>query len=306
MDLAIFAGSNNAPLAEAVAAVLGTPLRQRVLERSPDGELHVEIRENVRACDVFLVQPTGPPLDRNIMELFFLADACRRSGANHITAITPYFGYARQDRNSSGQQAVGARLIPDLLRTAGIGRVVAVDLHTTSVESAFGIGLEHLSAFPLFQAAIGRPSSDSVVVAPDLGAFRLAERYARTLNLPLAIVAKVRVSGAEVIAQNLIGDVRGRKPLIVDDMIITGATVEAALNAVIAAGATAEATVVATHGLLVGRAIERLRKLPITRILLSDSVELPSSSGLPVEPIGLGPLLGQVVSSLHAGNPSPT
>jgi len=301
VDLAIFAGSNNASLAEAMAAALGVPLRQRVLERSPDGELHVEIRENVRACDVFLVQPTGPPLDRNIMELFFLADACRRSGANHITAITPYFGYARQDRNSSGQQAVGARLIPDLMRTAGVGRVVAVDLHTTSVESAFGIGLEHLSAFALFRAAIGRPSPDSIVVAPDLGAFRSAERYALALNLPLAIVAKLRVSGEEVIAQSLIGDVRGRKPLIVDDMIITGATVEAALNAVIAAGATADATVVATHGLLVGPAIRRLKNLPITRILLSDSVELPSSSGLPIEPISLGPLLGQVISSLHAG-----
>ena len=303
MDLAIFAGSNNLPLAEAVAAVLSVPLRQRLLERSPDGELQVEIRENVRACDVFLIQPTGPPLDRNMMELFFLADACRRSGANHITAIMPYFGYARQDRNSSGQQAVGARLIPDLLRTAGIDRVVAVDLHTTSVESAFGIELEHLNAFPIFQAAIGRAPSDSVVVAPDLGAFRSAERYARTLNLPLAIVAKMRVSGDQVIAQSLIGDVRGRKPLIVDDMIITGATVEAALNAVIAAGAIADATVVATHGLLVGPAVARLKNLPISRILLSDSVELPSSSGLPIEPISLGPLLGEVVSSLHAGKP---
>jgi ribose-phosphate pyrophosphokinase len=301
VDLAIFAGSNNASLAEAVAAALRVPLRQRLLERSPDGELHVEIRENVRACDVFLVQPTGPPLDRNIMELLFLADACRRSGANHITAITPYFGYARQDRNSSGQQAVGARLIPDLLRTAGIGRVVAVDLHTTSVESAFGIALEHLSAFGLFQAALGRPSPDSVVVAPDLGAFRLAERYAHALGLPLAIIAKMRVSGEEVIAQSIIGDVRGRKPLIVDDMIISGATVEAALNKVIAAGASADATIVATHGLLVGPAIQRLKNLPISRILVSDSVELPSDSGLPIEPITLGPLLGQVVSRLHAG-----
>jgi len=192
-------------------------------------------------------------------------------------------------------------LIPDLLRTAGIGRVVAVDLHTTSVESAFGIALEHLSAFPLFQAAIGRPSSDRIVVAPDLGAFRSAERYARALNLPLAIVAKMRVSGEEVIAQSLIGDVRGLKPLIIDDMIITGATVEAALNAVIAAGAAADATVVATHGLLVGPAIARLKNLPITRILISDSVELPSSSGLPIESISLASLLAQVVSRLHSG-----
>jgi ribose-phosphate pyrophosphokinase len=135
VHLAIIAGSNNVPLAAAIAKLIGVPLGRRLLERSADGELRIEIQENLRARDVFLVQPTGPPLDQSLMELFFLAGACRRSGANHITAITPYFGYARQLRSFSRSRSVGATLIADLLRTAGIGRVVAVDLHRTPPEN---------------------------------------------------------------------------------------------------------------------------------------------------------------------------
>ena len=303
MDLAIFSGSGNIALATAVADQLGVTLGRRLLARSPDGELRVEIQENVRVCDVWLVQPTGPPVDKNLMELLFLADACRRSGANHVTAVVPYFGYARQDRSASGQQALGARLIADLLRMAGVGRIVAVDLHSTSIESAFSVVLEHLSAVGLLCNAIASPASDSVLVAADMAALRLAERYARVLNLPIAIVAKVRVSDEKVVARSLIGDVRGRKPLIVDDIIITGGTIEAAVNAVVAAGAIPSATVVATHGLFVGPAAERLAALPITRLLVTDSVEISSGLKLPIEVISLAPLLAQVISRLHAGEP---
>jgi ribose-phosphate pyrophosphokinase len=300
VELAIFSGSGNPPLAAAIASALGVPLGQRRLARSPDGELRVEIQENVRARDVFLVQPTGPPLDQNLMELLFLADACRRAGANQVTAVVPYFGYARQDRSASGQQALGARLIPDLLRMAGVGRVVTVDLHTTAVESAFGVALEHVSAVNLLCGAIA-PPADSIVVAPDMGALRLAERYSRALGLPIAIVAKVRVSDEEVVAQNVIGEVQGRKPLIVDDIIITGATIEAALHAVIALGAVRNATVVATHGLFVGQAASRLRTLPITRLLVTDSTAISPDLALPIEVVTLAPLLTQVISRLHAG-----
>jgi ribose-phosphate pyrophosphokinase len=303
VDLAIFSGSANIALAKAVADQLGVALGRRLLARSPDGELRVEIQENVRACDVFLVQPTGPPLDKNLMELFFLADACRRSGANHVTAVVPYFGYARQDRSASGQQALGVRLIADLLRMAGVGRIVAVDLHTTSIESAFSVTLEHLSAIGLLCNAIASPPSDSVLVAADMAALRLAERYARVLNLPIAIVAKFRVSDEKVVARSLIGDVRGRTPLIVDDIIITGGTIEAAVNAVVAAGAIPNATVVVSHGLFVERAAERLAALPITRLLVTDSVEISSGLKLPIEVISLASLLAQVISRLHAGEP---
>jgi ribose-phosphate pyrophosphokinase len=303
MELALFAGSGNPPLAAAIASALGVPLGQRRLARSPDGELRVEIQDNVRARDVFLVQPTGPPLDHHLMELLFLADACRRAGANQITAVVPYFGYARQDRSASGQHALGARLIPDLLRMAGVGRVVTVDLHTPALESAFGVALEHLSAVPLLCEALAPPPANSIVVAADMGALRLAERYGRALGLPIAIVSKVRVSDEEVVAQSVIGEVRGRTPFIVDDMIITGATIEAALHAVVAEGAVRNATVVATHGLFVGQAANRLRTLPITRLLVTDSIDIAPGLQLPIEVVTLAPLLTQVISRLHAGEP---
>lgn len=303
MDLAIFSGSGNLPLATAVASRLGISLGRRLIARSPEEELHVEIQENVRARDVFLVQPTGPPLDRNLMELLFLTDACRRSGANNVTAIVPYFGYARQDRSANGQQALGARLIADVLRTAGVSRVVAVDLHTASIESAFGIALEHLSAVGMLCEAIGPLPSNSVLVAADMAALKLGERYARVLRLPIAIVAKVRVSAEEVVARSLIGDLQGRIPVIVDDIIITGGTIEAAVKAVVAAGAIPNVTVVATHGLLVGPAAKRLAALPITRLLVTDSVEISSEHKLPIQVISLAPMLAQVISRLHAGEP---
>ncbi len=301
MELAILSGSGNPALAEAIAKGLGVPLGNRLLSRSPDGELRVEIQENIRARDVYLVQPTGPPLDQNLLELLFLTDACRRSGANQVTAIAPYFAYARQDRSLTGQHALGARLVPDLLRTAGVGRVVAVDLHTTSVESAFSISLEHLSAVNLLSSRVAPPPRDGVVVAADMAALRMAERYGRALGLPIAIVAKVRLSDDEVVARNVIGDVGGRTPIIVDDMIITGATIEAALNAVCALGANRNATVIASHGLFVGRAEQRLAALPIERLMVTDSVAASAERKFPLSVISLAPLLSQVISRLHNG-----
>jgi ribose-phosphate pyrophosphokinase len=297
----IISGSGNPALAQAIAASLNLPLTRRRISRSPDGELRVEIEDTVRARDVYVVQPTGPPLDENLMELLFLADACRRSGALHVTAVVPYFGYARQDRSIAGQQALGARLVPDLMRVAGVGRVVAVDLHTTAVETAFGIAVEHLSAVRTICKAIAAAPPDAVVVAADMGALRMAERYAHLLGLPLAIVAKVRISDDKVVARNVIGEVRNRRPIIVDDMIITGATVEAALNAVVGLGAIPEAIVAAIHGLMVGAAAERLLALPIRRMLVTDSVPAPSNLTIPLEVVSLAPLLGQVISRLHVG-----
>ncbi len=302
MDPIILSGTANLPLATAIAKELALPLGKSTLTRSPDGELRVEV-QNVRARDVFLVQPTGAPPDRNLIELFFLADACRRSGANHVTAIIPYFGYARQDRAGNGQKAIGARLIADLLRAAGIGRVVAVDLHSRSLESAFAIGLEHLTAVGLLCEALASPPTDGILVAADMAALGLAESYARILNLPIAIIAKVRLSDEEVVARNLIGDVRGRRPIIIDDIIITGRTIEAALKAVVAAGAISNATVVSSHGLFVDSASERLGALPIDRLLVTDSVPIPTTLKSPVKVISLAPLLAQAVSRLHAGEP---
>lgn len=300
--ITILSGSANLSLAEAIADQLGLRLGSRVLQRFPDGELHVEIQETVRGHDVYLIQPTSPPVAAHLLELLLLADACRRAGAAFLTAVVPYFGYARQDRRASGRAPVAARLIADLLQSSGLHRVVAVDLHTTALEGFFSIPLEHLSAASLLAEAVRlKVPPNAVIVAPDLGAVKLAERYASLLHLPLAIIHKTRLSGEEVRVQRIVGDVRGRTPVVVDDMISTGGTIQAAIQALLAAGCvSAELTVVASHGLFVGPAEERLHAVPIHRLLVTDSVARPAREPFPLHLTSLGPLLAEAIRRLHS------
>lgn len=300
MNLTVLAGSANSALAEAIAAELGVPLAEREASRFPDGEMHVEIRSSVRGCDVYVVQPTTPPAEEHLFQLLLLADACRRAGAARLTAIMPYVGYARQDRRSTGREPVGARLVPDLLAAGGIQRVVAVDLHSTALEGVFSLPLEHLSAVPLLVNAV-RPAvtSRSVIVAPDLGATKLAERYARFLDLPVAFVHKRRITGEDVTVRGVTGDVCDRSPVIIDDMISTAGTVEAAIRSLLEAGCTPPVLVVATHGLFVGPAVERLRELPIGEIVVTDSVAAAPTGELPIRRVSLAPLLAEAVRRLH-------
>ena len=301
MTLLIFTGSANIPLAEAITKTLGLQVGHRIVHRFPDGELHVEIHESVRGRDVYLLQPTSPPVEAHLLELLFLADACCRAGAARLTAVVPYFGYARQDRRARGREPVGARLIAGILQTCGLQRVVAVDLHTTALEGVFPIPLEHLSAVPLLADTV-RPwvPPNAVIVAPDLGAVKLAEHYAELLHLPLAIVHKTRLSGEEVRAQSVVGDVRGLTPIVIDDMVSTGGTIEAAIKALLMAGcAQNDITVVTSHALLVGPAVERLRALPIQRFVATDSVALPMGIPLPLHVASLNHLLAQAVKRLH-------
>jgi ribose-phosphate pyrophosphokinase len=300
MNLTILAGSANLPLAESIADRLGVPLGGRIVGRFPDSELNIELEQSVRGQDVYLVQPTGPPVDEHLLELIFLADACRRAGAERMTAIIPYFGYARQDRRATGRGPVGARIAADLIATVGVSRIVAVDLHMTSLEGFFPVPLEHLAALPILVPAISAVAgSRTVIVSPDLGGVKLAERYARTLHAPTAVVYKRRLSGERVEARGVVGDVRGLAPLIVDDMITTAGTIEAAINALLAAGCDPQITVVCTHGLFVGPAIERLRGLPIKRLFYTDSVRGPDPAVVPVQRVSLAPLLADAIDRLH-------
>ncbi len=300
MELLLFAGLANPRLAETIAAGLRVPLGRCGIERFPDGELHVEVQESVRGHDVYLLQPTSPPVETHLLELLLLADACRRAGAARVTAVVPYFGYARQDRRAHGREAVAARLVADLIATSGVARVVAVDLHSAGLEGVFSIPLENLSAVPLLaQAARPWLPADGVLVAPDLGAAKLADRYARLLCLPVAIVHKTRLSGTEVTVSAITGDVRNRTPIIVDDMISTGGTVVAALDAVRAAGAQPQAVVVASHGLLVAPAVERLQAAPVQQIIVTDSVPPPDCPSLPLKVATLAPLVAEAISRLH-------
>jgi ribose-phosphate pyrophosphokinase len=301
MSLEILSGSANYGLAEKIAKYLGVELAPRILERFPDGELHIEVQRSVRGSDVYLIQPTCPLVDEHFFELFLLADACRRAGAAHLTAVIPYFGYARQDRRSHGREPVSTRLVADLINASGLQRVVVVDFHSHAVESAFAIPVEHVSAISILAEAVrSSVHKDAIVVSPDIGAVKMAERYAKLLDLSVAIIHKSRISGAEVNVQRIVGDVRGREALVVDDMISTGATIEKAIKALLEAGCSPSGVkVLASHALLVGPAAERLGKLPIEKIYVSDSVPAPDRLPLPLQISSLASLLAETIQRLH-------
>ena len=302
MTLTLFAGTANPGLGAATAGRLGVAPGACAIRVFPDGELHVEIRESVRGHDVYLLQAAGPPAERHLLELLLLADACRRAGAARVTAVLPYFPYARQDRRAIGREAIGARVVADLLAAGDLARIVAVDLHSAAVEGFLAPPLDHLSAVPVLAAALrDDPPERGIVVAPDAGAAHLAERYAYALRLPMAIVQKVRLSGSDVAVRSVTGDVAGRAPVIVDDMISTGGTVAATAAALLAAGCQPALTVVATHGLFVGPARERLASLGLRRLIVTDTLPAADLPGLPVCVVSVAPLVADAIARLHTG-----
>ncbi|HWC29617.1 MAG TPA: ribose-phosphate pyrophosphokinase [Dehalococcoidia bacterium] len=298
----LIAGTANPGLAERLARALHSALATVKIERFPDCEVHVELQESPRDRDVFLLQPTSPPPDDHLFELLTLADAARRAGAARVTAVVPYFGYARQDRRAAGLEAVSARLVADLLVAAGVQRLITIDLHTDAIEGFFTIPVERLSAVPLLAEAMRRVRPDNgVIVSPDLGAAKLADIYGKLLDLPVAIVHKTRTGPETVTTRRVTGDVRGRTPIIIDDMISTGGTIEAAAAAVAAAGANNEGLIVAaTHGLLVGACGERLGGLGIKHLLVTDTIQADLSVGLTVETVSVATILADAVRSLAA------
>lgn len=297
--LTLLAGSANPALAALIARAVGTPLGACLTQQFPDGERHVEVRESVRDHEVFIIQPTSPPVADHLLELLLLADACRRAGAGRLTAVVPYYGYARQDRRAAGREPIGARLIADVLATSGIGRMVVADLHTPASEAFFSMPVEHVSCVRLLAKALGKVSADAVVVAPDLGAVRLAEQYSRLLDRPMASLHKARLGPEAVQVRQLVGDVHGRAPIIVDDMISTGHTVAAAVRALLAAGCTPDITVVVTHGLFTGSIEGVLRDLPIGRLVTTDTVPQRMDLPLPITVASIAPLLADVIGHLH-------
>ncbi len=300
MPLRIVAGSASIGLAGEVSSSMGVELVDGGLDPFPDGERHVMVRD-VRGGDVYVIQSTGPPIDDHLVELLLLLDACRRSGAARLTAVVPYFGYARQDRRTRGGQAIGARVAAHAIAGAGADRLVLVDPHGTALEAMSPVPVECLRAVPVLAAAV-RPRGPGVVVAPDLGAVRLAEQFAAMLGLPVAVVRKARVSGTEVRAEGLVGDVTGREAILVDDMIATGATIEATARLVAERGAVPRMVVAATHGLFVGDWPKVMARLGPARVVVTDTVgsmQVDSS----IERLSVAPLLSEAIGRLHRDEP---
>ncbi|HVB46281.1 MAG TPA: ribose-phosphate pyrophosphokinase [Streptosporangiaceae bacterium] len=303
MGLRIVPGTAGGPLATTIARALNTEPVTCELERFPDGELRPVVG-HVRGLDVYVIQPTGPPVNDHLVELLLLLDACRRGGAARITAVIPYFGYARQDRRGRAGEAVGARVVADALAGSGAQRLIVVDPHSAALEAMCGIPVEMLTAVPAL-AAVLEPmiTEEAVVVAPDLGAAKLAEHYASLLRRPVAVVRKTRVSGAAVHSEEIAGDVAGRPAVIVDDMISTGATIEAAAGVFLDRGGAPDVIVAATHGPLVDTAASRLGPLHVRCVLTTDSLAGGQIAMPALQVESVAPLLAEAISRLHQNRP---
>jgi ribose-phosphate pyrophosphokinase len=272
--LLLFAGRSNLPLANDIAAHLGVTLGESNLSEFADGEIHCRFGESIRGSDVFIIQTHSRPVNQSIMEQLIMIDAAKRASAKRITAVCPYYGYSRQDRKSSGREPITAKLVADMLSTAGVDRVVSVDLHSGQIQGFFDVPVDHLTAMPILTKYVQENlGPDVVIVSPDAGRAKLADRFARHLDADLAIVDKRRMAGGEVVALGVMGDVRGRTCVLVDDQISTAGTMVAAAEQLLQHGAS-EVHAMATHGVFAEPAIDRLKNSPISRVVVTDTLPL--------------------------------
>ena len=301
--LKVFSGRANIPLAEKIAQSLGDTLGKITLSNFPDGEITVKIEEDVRGRDIFVVQPTCPPVNENLMELLIMLDSFKRASAARITAVLPYYGYARQDRKDVGRVPITAKLVANLLTVAGANRVLALDFHAAQVQGFFDIPVDHMHAGPVINEYIrglAIPPGDFVVLSPDEGSIKRALVYQKKLGGAIAIVDKRRTSATETKQANLIGaSLDNKVAVIFDDMMSTAGSVVGAANVARYNGAR-EVYACATHAILCGPAIERLRDAPITQIIVTDSIPLPPNKQLPnIKVLSIAPLLADAIKRIH-------
>jgi len=300
--LKIFSGSANPELAEKICKYLATPLGHSTLKRFSDGELFVEIEENVRGADVFIVQPTCPPVNENLMELLIMIDAARRASARRITAVIPYYGYARQDRKTAPRTPISAKLVANLIVVAGARRVLTMDLHAGQIQGFFDIPVDHLYAMPVFLQYIKEKfkADDIVIVSPDAGGVERAREYAKRLNAAMAIVDKRRPRPNESEVMNIIGDVQNKIAIIIDDMVDTAGTMCKAAEALMDKGARA-VYAIATHPVLSGKAVERIAASPIKAMIVSDTIPLKEEAKAigKIQVLSVANLLGEAIRRIH-------
>jgi ribose-phosphate pyrophosphokinase len=294
----VFTGNANPALAAEICYELGCQLAAVNVKQFSDGEVHLQIQENVRGADVFVVQPTCTPVDRHLMELLLMMDALKRASAERITAVLPYYGYARQDRKDRPRMPISARLVASLLERAGANRILTLDLHAAQIQGFFDVPVDHLFGMPVMIEEMG--GAGLTVVSPDAGGVERARAFAKRLDSPLAIIDKRRteVNVAEVM--HIIGDVEGQHCLIVDDLIDTGGTLVKACEALLQQGALS-VRACATHAVLSGPAVERIENSELTEVIVTNSIPLPdeADSCKRIKPLSVAPLLAKAIQSIH-------
>jgi ribose-phosphate pyrophosphokinase len=300
-ELKVFSGSAHPELAREIASFLGVPLGQARLRRFPDSEVSFQIDENIRGTDVFVVQPTCTPVDQHIMEMLVMIDAFRRSSAARITAVVPYYGYARQDRKDKPRVPISAKLVANILSAAGTNRVLTMDLHKAQIQGFFDIPVDHLFAAPViidYLAKLDYP--DLTIVSPDAGGAERARAYAKRLDAELAVIDKRRTDDGTAEIMNVIGDVEGRTCILQDDIIDTAGTITKAATALKHNGAGA-VFACAVHGVLSGPALERIEKSPIDKLIVTNTIPLSAEKarGSRIVVLSVARLLGQAIKSIH-------
>jgi ribose-phosphate pyrophosphokinase len=299
-EVKLFTGNANRPLAEEIARYLCMPLGDAEVTRFSDGEVFVQVNENVRGADVFLVQPTCPPVNDTLMELLVMIDAFKRASAHRITAVLPYYGYARQDRKVQPRVPITAKLVADLLQAAGTTRVLALDLHAGQIQGFFDIPVDHLFAAPVMIDYLGKKDlRDPVIVSPDAGGVERARAIAKRLNAGLAIIDKRREGPNVAVVMHLIGDVRGRDAVVIDDMIDTAGTLVQAVSALEREGAR-RILACGVHPVLSGPAIDRIKASPIEETIVTNSIPVPPDKrAARVTVLTVAPLLGEAIRRIH-------
>lgn len=310
-DIKIFSGSSNPSLVKDIARELGCEVGKSEVGRFSDGEINVNIGESVRGADCFIVQSTSKPVNENLMELLVMIDAVKRASAARITAVIPYFGYARQDRKARPRDPISAKLVSDLITTAGAHRILTMELHTLQIQGFFNIPVDHIIAAPLFASVIkeveGFNPEEFVVLAPDLGSISRARQFATRLSCPLALVDKRRPKANVSEVVNIIGDVRGKKVILVDDIIDTAGTICNAAEAIIERGGAKEVYVYTAHGVLSGKAVERLKHSPIKKVVFMNTIPIPEEKIIDKFTIlNVAPVISEAIKRIHLDSPVST
>jgi ribose-phosphate pyrophosphokinase len=298
----LFSGNSNLPLARAIAASIGIEVGKATVSSFPDGETFVKIEENVRGEDVFLMQSTSPPTNHHLMEMFIMIDALRRASASRITAVLPFYGYARQDRKDQPRVPITAKLVANLIVAAGANRVLTMDLHAQQIQGFFDIPVDHLYAAPvMYEYLKSKKLADLVVVSPDIGGLKMAHAYSQVLDVGLAIVAKRRKNATEVESVAVIGEIRGKNVLMVDDLTETAGTLTNA-SALLRKRGAKKIFACVSHAILNDLGVERLRKSKIDELITTDTVLRPVIEGVKITTLSVAGLLGEAIKRIHSNS----